>query len=549
MANRSLFRTLFASLTRPADAELPVADAADAADAVNEAGGEAYQLSPAHALAQLAATGCLNATYYADAAEQLDQALALAHAVDVDLVAKTAVYARERAAMKDLPALLLAVLAVRSPPLLRAAFPRVIDSPKMLRTFVQILRSGRAGRRSLGTVPKALVRDWLAAQSETRLFHGSVGNHPSLADVIKMVHPAPATPTRAALYGYLLGRPHDASALPPAIADFERLKARLRNGRGLGKRKVGAIPTGLPFQMLTALELGRDGWVTIARDASWQTTRMLLETFVRHGVFEVNGMTGLVAARLRNPEAVRAARALPYQLLVTYRHATSAPALVRDALHDALEVAIENVPTIDGKVYVLPDVSGSMAAPITGRRGSATTAVRCLDVAALAAAAILRRNPTAEVVPFQTTVLPVRLEPRDSVLTNAERLAALPQGGTNCSAPLAWLNARRAKGDLVVYLSDNESWLDSPTRPGLCLPRPNATATLREWAIFKARNPQAKLVCIDLQPTTTTPAAERKDVINIGGFSDDVFRLLADIATGEATSWLAEIERVDLTAA
>ena len=58
MANKSLFMSMIGKL-------LPKADA------VNEAGGLAYKLSPKAALAQYAATGCLNATFYASAEEQL----------------------------------------------------------------------------------------------------------------------------------------------------------------------------------------------------------------------------------------------------------------------------------------------------------------------------------------------------------------------------------------------------------------------------------------------------------------------------------------------
>ena len=41
------------------------------ANTVNEAGGRAYRLPPKHALAQLAATGCFNGAFYADAEAQL----------------------------------------------------------------------------------------------------------------------------------------------------------------------------------------------------------------------------------------------------------------------------------------------------------------------------------------------------------------------------------------------------------------------------------------------------------------------------------------------
>ena len=47
---------------------------ANKADAYNEAGGVAYQLSPQAQLAQLAATGCLNHTYYTSAEDQLSKA-------------------------------------------------------------------------------------------------------------------------------------------------------------------------------------------------------------------------------------------------------------------------------------------------------------------------------------------------------------------------------------------------------------------------------------------------------------------------------------------
>ena len=53
-------------------------------------------------------------------------------------------------------------------------------------------------------------------------------------------------------------------------------------------------------------------------------------------------------------------------------------------------------------------------------------------------------------VPFEHSVVALHLSPRDSVMTNAERLASVGGGGTCVSAPLAQLNARNAKGDVVV---------------------------------------------------------------------------------------------------
>jgi 60 kDa SS-A/Ro ribonucleoprotein len=275
-------------------------------------------------------------------------------------------------------------------------------------------------------------------------------------------------------------------------------------------------------------------------------TRMNLNTFQRHGVFAVPGVTEIVAERLRNPELIAKARVLPYQLLMAFT-STSAelPTAIREALQDAMEAAIRNVPRVEGKVWVFPDVSGSMRSPVTGLRKGATSAARCIDVASLVAAAILRKNPEAEIVPFESNVVKVALNPRDSVMTNAQKLASLPAGGTNCSAPLKHLNERKAKGDLVVYVSDNESWVDSPSygRFG-----GSATETLREWEAFKQRNPAAKMLAIDVQPYTTVQAKERDDIINVGGFSDQVFQVIADVAAGRSSAgyWVRQIESIEL---
>lgn len=53
---------------------------------------------------------------------------------------------------------------------------------------------------------------------------------------------------------------------------------------------------------------------------------------------------------------------------------------------------------------------------------------------------------------------------------------------------------------------------------------------------------------IDIQPNATTQAQEREDVLNVGGFSDAVFTLVADFAAGrlQGNHWVGVIEKVAL---
>jgi len=269
---------------------------------------------------------------------------------------------------------------------------------------------------------------------------------------------------------------------------------------------------------------------------------MNLNTFARHGVFGQPGIPELIAERLRDPDKIAKASVFPYQLMVAYTMANAnadIPKEVCDALQDAMEIAIANVPAIEGCVYVCPDVSGSMLSPATGYRRGATTAVRCIDVAALVAATVLRKNPRAEVLPFEHDVVKVDLNSRDSVMTNATRLASVGGGGTNCSAPLELLNRRKAKGDFVIFVSDYESWVAGGGR---------GTATMREWNAFKQRNPNARLACIDVQPYRTVQTVESEDILNVGGFSDQVFEVISEFARGklDADHWMGVIESVAL---
>lgn len=502
-------------------------------ETVNEAGGVAYKLSDYHALSQLAATGCVNSTFYADAKTQLEDVLRLARKVSPERVAKVAVFARERGYMKDMPALLCAYLtSIKRTDLLAKIWDRVIDNGKMLRTYVQIIRSGVTGRKSLGTAPKKLIWKWFADRNAHSIFRSSVGNDPSLADVIKMVHPKPNDVQKEALFGWLLNKKYKAENLPPLVVEFEEWKRRATTG------EVEDTPA-VPFEMLTALPLNTAGWTAIARNAKWQWTRMNISTMMRHGVFNDINMTQMIAKRLMDRDQILAAKVFPYQLMNAFINCDSGtPADIKRALEVALEVSTENVPSFDGKVYVAVDVSGSMDSPVTGSRGTATTKVKCVDVAGLMAAVIKRRNPTADIICFDGAVRPITINGDDSVMVNARKLA-MKGGSTNCAAPLAKLNAENAKGDVVIYLSDNQSWVGRAS---------SGTGMMAEWKYYKARNPNAKLICIDIQPNTTTQVPDSQDVLNVGGFSDAVFDIANLFVNDHLTAehWVGVIDQIGL---
>ena len=529
-------------------------------NAVNDAGGVAYNRTDRALLAQLAATNCFNSTYYVSAEKNLELAkqtvAKLRH--DPKFLAQVAIYCRDKAHMKDMPAFLVAALAELDMPLFRKVFPKVIDNGKMLRNFMQIGRSGAAGKvlnMSSGGIRNS-IRDWFNNYTPEFIFRASVGNNPTMRDMLRMARPKPNNQEKAALFAYLKGAEfdkkknafvtykkndqgksyvayeHSFDSLPKIIQEYEHFK----------QTREGEIPN-VDFRLLDSFlnkEELKKVWRAQALKSSWQTTRMNLNNFVEYGVFEDKECVNTVASRLANPENVKKAKAYPYQLLMAYKAATNIPFVVRDALQEAMEIATENVPSFEGQIYLCVDVSGSMRNSVTGERNGATSQVRCIDAAAVFAAALLRKNKSAILLPFDGRVHKCELNPRDSIMTNATTLAAYGGGATSCSAAMSHINIHHQNGDAVIFISDYESWVDGPYGRG--------TGLMNEWTIFKKRNPKSKLICIDITPAATSQTVEHKDILQVGGFGDSVFDIVDSFIRygSEQSHWVSEIEKIEV---
>lgn len=547
----------------------------------NAAGGNAYKLDKQDALVQYAFTGTFANSYYVGAEAKLSTVLELCSQCSPKFVAQTAIASRS-GHMKDMPAMLAAYLHSVDPHLLAHVFDRVIDNGLMLRNFVQIVRSGAIGRKSFGSKTRNTIRKWLENRNEFQLMYDSIGGgnkagDVSLEHVIRMVRPKPKDNTRSAFYAWMLGASVVGDKLVQEVHFVKNKKAqsgcREYNTIDLPKNvqkwiEFKANPKDelpkVPFRMITGLPLNKEQWINIAKLMSWQELRQNLQTLSRHGVFDDQEMVAFVSDKLRNPELIAKARVMPYQLLAAYINVTntdshnswqsisrddkksanssSIPKDIIAALEIAMEESIKNIPCLEGEVYICPDISGSMAHSITGNNYSQVASkIRCIDVAGLIAASVLRRNPLSKVLPFGVKVHDIAINPLDSVMKNTTRLASLLGGGTACSKPLEALNTAKANVDVIVFISDYESWADTRLDA-------KRTAMMLEWEIIKERNPAAKMICIDLTPQGTSQVEYSPDILRIGGFSDAVYHLMRDFINGKLghKHWVETVESIKI---
>lgn len=534
---------------------------------LNEAYGSAYLSNAETALVQYAFTGTMSNIFYMSSRTQINELLELCKQCSPEFIVKVAIASRKNGYMKDTPAMLAAYLNHCDRILLSQSFDRIINNGKMLKKFVQFVRSGVTGTPGFGSVTKASIRQWLNHRNDHQLMCDNIGGKQSktgsvsLADIIKMVHPIPKSPSRSAMYAWILKGTVDKDNLPLNVLEWEEYKTNI------DQRKK---PPKVPFEMLEGVDgLTVQDWEQITYNMSWQQLRQNLELLNRRDIFKNPHMVRYVCKRLTDKEEIHSAHCFPYQILVAYLNSGTSPEgfgwtsrywqahgkgkvadkitlpkEIRSALESAMETAIGNVPNLPGQVFVCPDTSGSMGYPITGQqslwRDSPSSKVRCVDVAGLITAAILRKNPTAISLPFNTEVHKVNLSVMGSVMSNAAKFAELGGGGTSCSAPLRLLNKQKSIGDVVILISDYESWAD-PNRS-------KQTAMMVEWDIFKNRNPKAKLICIDLIPRTNHQVSHGEDILQIGGFSDNVFSIIRAFVTNQlyGKHWVNVINEVQI---
>lgn len=213
-------------------------------------------------------------------------------------------------------------------------------------------------------------------------------------------------------------------------------------------------------------------------------------------------------------------------LVLPFRYLTALDALeagnlprageVVEALNEAVDKALANVPQFEGRTLVALDGSGSMNG-------------QPLKIGSLFASVLLKANP-ADLIVFSNEAHYVTINRRDSTLAVAKAIAAkAPQGGTNFHAVFQMAN--RAY-DRVVLLSDMQGWI-------------GGTAPTQTFETYKQRHQAApKVYSFDLQGYGTLQFPER-DVFCLAGFSDKTLETLKFLES-DKSALIARIDAVEL---
>ena len=257
--------------------------------------------------------------------------------------------------MKDMPAALLVALSKRDPALMHRVFERVVDNGRVLRTVFQMIRSGQLGRTCLSASLQRAFQRWLNEASVGTLLSASIGQQPSLRDVLRLARPTPQDNRRRALFGWLTDKevsqwaPATAADLPEqvqALTAYRQAETATAQAEILRHLSVR-------WDLLADAARGPEVWKIMARQMGPQALRMNLNTLLRHEVFQDRALVEEMAQRLTDADAIRRSRQFPYQYFVAYLNAhQEVPQAIKAALQQAAEMACENVPMLPGPVLI-----------------------------------------------------------------------------------------------------------------------------------------------------------------------------------------------------
>lgn len=343
--------------------------------------------------------------FYEDGEQIAGRIMALASAVEPEVVAKLAIEARSEMNLRHAPLLLLTVLAktgAKREKLVANTIAQVIQRADELTEFVALY--WRDGKRPLSAqMKKGLARAFCKFDAYQLAKYDRPGPV-RLRDVLFLVHAKPEAAAQAEVWKQLAAK---------ALESPDTWEVAL--SAGADKRDT--------FERL--LKEKKLGYLALLRNLRNMDQAGVDEALVKRAIADRAG----------------AKRVLPFRFVAAAR---AAPMFDRE-LDKALQKAIGEQPALDGRTIVLADVSGSMDHPVS-RRSDLTR----MDAAAALAAVI---NADVRVFSFSNEIVEV---PARKGLAGIDAIVkSQPHSGTYLGKAVEHVN--KIKHDRLIVITDEQS--------------------------------------------------------------------------------------------
>lgn len=425
---------------------------------INIAGGLALKHSPEMELIVSVLSTFLEDKFYEKGEERMERLQKLIKLVKPEFVAKLAIVARNDFHLRSVSHLLIGELSKihRGDNLVSKTLVKIAERPDDLIEVVCYLGKPIPKQIKVG-ITKALQGFSRYQMSKYK----SEGKECSLVDLFNLVHPKPKTEERVKLFSDLM---------TGKLKNTETWESRLSSGED--KMKVWK-------DLILEDKIGYMALLRNLRNISEQADKTTID---------------MTCSMISDRDRVKKSKQLPFRFYNAYENVSNQNML--QAISEAMDYSLDNVPKIDGETLIGIDCSGSMSGdPI--------------KKASIFASALLKAN-NADVILYDTSIKEFKFLRQEPILTLSQRIQKEAMGGgTETSLVFQYAYNSNKKYDRIIILSDNESWVEY-------------RGVNDYQKQYRQINPNVYVYAIDIQGYGTKDISGEK-VYHLTGWSEKMF--------------------------
>lgn len=442
----------------------------------NNAGGAAFTMNPEMELTHAVLTTFLEDKFYESGSARQARIQALIAQNKPEFVAKLAVVARKEFNMRSVSHVLLGELSKihRGDSLVSRAIIEAAVRPDDLTELVAFIGT------PLPKQVKRGIRNAILKFSPYQLAkYKAEGKAVSMVDVFNLVHPKAQHASEEQKVAWK-------KLMTGTLVSTDTWESEIANAKDEAGRKE---------QWERLVREDKLGYMALIRN---------LNNLIKYNVSPET--KNLAIAKLTNPEEVKNSKQLPFRYLTAFENVKGNRPFT-DAISEAMDIAVSNVPELPGRTLIAIDTSGSMGGdPI--RKAS------------IFGATLVKANAGADIILYDTSIKELTVSGRSPVIDLAQTIEkAAMGGGTQTSLVFGYAASKQAVYDRIIIISDNQSW--------------NESSVQRAYDDYKAAyNTNPYVYAIDIQGYGTRDVKGGR-VFNLTGWSDRLLDFVGKMEQGD----------------
>lgn len=537
--------------------------------AVNYMGEKAFVLSAKEELVSTVMTTFLQDSYYEKEKEIVDRIVGLIDKVDKKFAAKLAIYARNEGNLRSVTHLMSAYLAryISGTDWGKRFYNKIVVRPDDMSEILSCYNNIN-DKVAKHRIPNAIKRGFKAALENLDAYqidkYKMNGREISLIDLVNIFHPKGTQKNEEAYKRLMSGEPLD-DLYESKILEKEMSKA------GQGNKTKEEVE-----------KAKEEAIASVLSNVKGMPIMNLLRN-LRNIILYAPNQVDVACEQLRIKDKILKSRLLPFRFATAYKEIESmqydtrepkssivfeseleAAKLTRkdfdllrkkvlDAIEDALEISCLNIPELEGNTAILVDHSGSCRGDIGGySRVSAFSRTNSAVIGTLFGCMFAHRQKDVYIGLFGDKLISVAPNRNSRLLdfnTEAYNMGSRCGGSTEAGIYDFMRNVvkEKKKVDNVIVFSDCQIGSGSFT-PWYGMSGSDRGDHFHElFKEFRKINPSATFFVCNLRQSGSTSVFDPKQrIVNIAGWSDKIFDVIKQNASGGWRKMIETIEAIEI---